>query len=97
MTPPRDVLAWASGRVPTPQGFITVAWHREPGSPDGLTLALTVPPNATATLQLAASNVAQVTEGGRPLADVAGVRLLGAGDGTAVVQVGAGTYRFRVR
>lgn len=96
ITPPRTGLTFASGRVPTPRGFIRVAWHRQPGSPDGLTLDLTVPVNATATVQLATPSAAHVTEGGRSLANAAGLQLVSVGPGTAVLRVGSGTYHLRV-
>ncbi len=96
VAPPRTALTWASGRVPTPRGFIAVAWHRQKGSRDALTLDLTVPANATATVHLAAPNAAHITERGRSLADASGVRLVNVDHGDAVLQVGAGTYRLQV-
>ena len=97
VAPPRTGLTWASGRVPTPRGFIGVAWHRQPGSPDALTLTLTVPVSSTASVQLAAPDPAHITENGQALGHTAGVQLMSSAPGTAVLSVGAGTYHLRVR
>ncbi len=94
VAPPRAGLPAASGRVPTPRGVIAVSWRRG-SAPGSWTLDLTVPANATATVRLPEVNTAHVTEGGRPLRAVTGARLVGTDHGTALLDVGAGTYHFR--
>jgi hypothetical protein len=42
------------------------------------------------------SSASSVTESGNPVEDAAGVRLVRREPGSAVVEVGSGTYRFEV-
>ena len=58
---------------------------------------LTVPANASATLRLHVANAAQVTEGGRPLSQAAGVHVVAGNSGDTILQVAAGTYQFQTR
>ena len=95
VSPPRTGLAWASGRVPTPRGFIVVSWHARPAGGGAATLTLTVPANATATVRLPVANIKTLTESGQPLSHAVGVRLVARSRDGATLQVGAGTYRFR--
>ena len=94
VTPPRGGLASASGRVPTPRGPILVSWRHGTGSSS---LRLTVPANATATVRLAASSPAHVTEGHQQLSHVAGVQVVGSDHGDVVLRVGGGTYSFQAQ
>jgi alpha-L-rhamnosidase len=94
VAPPAGGLPTASGRVPTPRGVIAVRWQRGSGT-GAWTLDLTVPANATATVRLPGLNAAHVTEGGHPLRAVTGARLVGTDHGTAIFEVGAGTYHVR--
>jgi alpha-L-rhamnosidase len=92
---PRTGLASASGRVPTPRGVIAVSWHTQPAGGGAATLDVTVPANATATVQFPVTHLHALTINDRPAGRVAGVRVLArTGDG-ATLAVGAGTYRLR--
>ncbi len=73
------------------RGTVEVAWELER---DRFRLDLTVPPNTSAAVHVPARDASEVTEGGRPPTDAAGVRLVRAKDGEAVFDVPAGTYRF---
>ena len=90
--PPAQGLDHAAGTVPTAQGPIEVAWTRGAA----LHLDLTVPPNAVATVALPSSSTdgSGLTEGGRPLASVRGVRLMSVVDHRAQLEVGSGSYHF---
>jgi alpha-L-rhamnosidase len=88
---PPDGLS-VSGLVPTVAGVGTVDWHRQ-GS--DTVLDLTIPANAAARIHLPASSPRDVTEGGKPLAQVQGITVLSVQPGDVNVQVGAGTYAFR--
>jgi alpha-L-rhamnosidase len=96
VAPPRAGLTSASGRVPTPRGFILVAWHHG-ARPAESTLNLTVPPNATASLHLHVANGGQITEGGRPVSQAAGVQVANGDHGDTLLQVAAGTYRVQTK
>jgi len=60
----------------------------------GLTMDVTIPANATASVHVPAVAKAAVTEGGKPAARARGVTFVGMSDGSAVYEVGSGTYRF---
>jgi alpha-L-rhamnosidase len=94
VTPPRGVLTSASGTVPTPEGTITVSWHRHAAPSALFAIDLTVPANTTAVVTLPAGASAQITDSGRPIAGDRGVRSLRVDDGVAILRVGAGTYHL---
>ena len=78
-------------RSPPRPGPSTVSWQRR-GS--GMTLALTVPANASAMVQLPSSDPSGVREGGVAAAKAAGVSVVSTDNGMAVLSVGSGSYRF---
>ena len=75
----------------TPYGKVASAWTRKDGTFD---LAVEVPPNTRATVRLPKAQLASVTEGGQPLAGVAGVSGPKQDGDAVVVEVGSGSYRF---
>ncbi|RYG72381.1 hypothetical protein EON80_04165 [bacterium] len=77
----------------SPYGEIGSHWERKNSR---LSLAVTVPGNTSAVVYLPVKSVSGVTEGGKALRDVAGVRVLGVKDGVAVLRVGSGRYLFGV-
>jgi alpha-L-rhamnosidase len=91
VAPPTSGLPRASGSLPTPAGTATVSWQRR-GS--GITLALTLPANTSATVHLPSSDPSGVREGGVAAAKAAGVSVISTDNGMAVLMVGSGTYRF---
>jgi alpha-L-rhamnosidase len=68
-----------------------VAWSRR-GT--GMTMALTVPANATATVRLPSASPGTVREGGGAAALASGVTVVSTADGVAALAVDSGTYRF---
>jgi len=77
--------------VPTVAGPVRVSWQRRG---KGMTMALTVPANAAATVRLPASAPASVREGGVAAASVPGVTVVAATDGVVMLSVGSGDYHF---
>ena len=59
-----------------------------------MALDLTVPANAAAIVHLPASSVANVHEGGARVDRVRGISVHSVAEGTAVLSVGSGEYRF---
>ena len=57
-------------------------------------LEVTIPANSTATVYVPASDVAKVTEGGKPVASATGVKFLRMEAGRAVFEVGSGSFTF---
>ncbi|HVT42372.1 MAG TPA: alpha-L-rhamnosidase C-terminal domain-containing protein, partial [Acidimicrobiales bacterium] len=91
VAPPASGLGRASGTMPTVAGPAAVSWRRR-GS--GVALTLTVPANATASVQLPASDPAGAREGGIPASRAPGVTVAPPANGRTVISVGSGTYTF---
>jgi len=92
VTPPPAGLTFASGAVPTPNGVITLGWHRRTPNHQAFTLDLTVPVNTTATVTIPAQSAADITDDGHPIAGDAGIQSVHVERGNATLQIGAGTY-----
>ena len=84
-------LAWAKTSYRSMYGEIVSDWKKEGGK---VRLVVTVPPNARALIQLPAGAASQVAEGGKPLAQAAGLEVLGEGNGSVRLRAVAGTYAF---
>lgn len=76
----------------SPYGLIVSDWQRNDG---WFRWDLSVPVNTTATVYVPAGNVESVTESGKPVLGVRGVRFLRMEQGRAVFEVGSGNYRFQ--
>jgi alpha-L-rhamnosidase len=90
---PGGKLTYARASHDSLYGKIESGWAR---TDSVLKLDVTIPPNTEAEVHLPASSVAAVTEGGKPLGEAAGVRLVREAAGEVVVGVGAGKYEFAV-
>ncbi len=75
-------------------GTIKSSWRRVKG---GVEYDITIPPNVTAEIRLAAGAGENVTEGGRSIDHAEGLTLIPAGRDAARMTVGSGTYHFAVR
>lgn len=73
------------------QGLIASAWSR---SEAGVTLRVSVPVNAVATIQVPTDNPAEVTESDVPAATAPGVTAVRTVSGGIEVDVGSGSYEF---
>ena len=91
IAPPSAGLDRARGSVPTVAGPVQLTWQRHG---KGMTMGLTVPANAAATVQLPASDAASVHESGVAATRAPGVTVVSAAAGVVVLSVGSGTYRF---
>ena len=86
-----DGLTWARASYKSIHGEIATAWKRE-GS--RLMLDVMVPVNTTATVCVPASNIAGITEGGKPVGLTGDVKLLRQENGGFDFEVGSGFYKF---
>jgi alpha-L-rhamnosidase len=84
-------LTHASAEYVSPRGPVKVSWKREGTK---LTLDITVPPNASATVHVPTNNPNSVTESGKPAAKALGVKAAGNAADAAIFEIGSGTYRF---
>ena len=86
-------ITWVKADYAGPRGPISSHWRREDAA---IVMDVTIPANTTARVHVPARAVADVTEGGRPIAAgaVPGVTVIGVDDGAVVLDVGSGAYRF---
>jgi len=89
-TPVGD-LTFVKATFNSPYGKIVSDWNITKGR---FTWNVTVPPNATATVYVPATNNTAVTEGEKPAASERGVKYLRSEAGALVYEIGSGTYRF---
>jgi alpha-L-rhamnosidase len=81
----------AKGYYDSQYGRIESEWKVEGKK---LTYKATVPANTTATLYLPASSEKAITEGGKPVKGVNGIKFLNYQNGKAVFELQSGTYQF---
>ena len=91
---PLGDLSYVSAQVETVRGLVTSSWRKNEA---GFSLQVTIPPNATAVVQVPTSDSGAVKEGSRPAAKAEGVQHLRDEKGYAIYAVGSGTYEFTVR
>ena len=84
-------LAWVRAIHRGPYGEIVSHWRRQV---EQFEWDVVIPPNSTATIWVPAAN-GEVREGGQPLAQREGIRLLGREGDRIVLAVGSGSYRFQ--
>lgn len=85
-------LTSVSASIDTVRGTVASRWHLHQ---DGkLTLDVTIPPNATAQVEIPAASMAAVSEGGHPAATADGVTFDHMAGTRAVFTVGSGSYHF---
>jgi len=86
-------LQWVKSSYDSVRGRIVSNWSREAGR---LCFEIEIPANTAAEIYLPARAIGAVTEGGRPVAKVKGIKLLRVEQGTTVLAVGSGRYRFEL-
>ncbi len=84
-------LTHAEATYDSLQGRVASSWTH---TPSGLTLKVTVPIGATATVYVPAVSAQGVKEGGHPASSAPGVTFLRAEPDVAVYAVGSGSYAF---
>ncbi len=84
-------IDWVKAHYDSIHGRIASAWRANGAD---FELTTTIPANTTATIFIPAKDAASVTEGGKALGDVAGVKLLRYENDRTVFEVESGTYRF---
>ena len=87
-------LTWVKCHHDSLYGRIVSNWKLETGN---LQLAVTIPPNTTATVYVPAKDATTVTENRSPIDKATGVKFLRMENGAAVYEVGSGDYAFSVK
>ena len=91
---PNKQMTWVKADYDSIQGPISSHWKK---ADDGsFAWQVTVPANTTAMLVIPAKKAASVTEGGKPLSAVKGLKVLGADAEGVKVKAPAGSYSFVV-
>ncbi len=92
-------VTWVKCHHDSPYGRIVSNWNIEgaDSKPETLSLKLeiSIPINTSATVYVPAKDEAGVTESGKPASKSDGVKFLRMENGSAVYEVGSGTYRFQ--
>jgi alpha-L-rhamnosidase len=89
---PAGGITWARTHHEAPAGRVAVEWEVEP---NGLRVAVEVPPNAGATVVLDAASD-RIREGGRQLGEAPGVEDVSSAPACTEIAIGSGEYRFEV-
>ncbi|MBI2929175.1 MAG: family 78 glycoside hydrolase catalytic domain [Verrucomicrobia bacterium] len=85
-------LTWVKAHHDSPYGRIVSNWTREGNT---LTMNVTIPANATATVHVPATEASTVKESGQPAVQAEGVEFERMEDGAAVFHIGSGNYGFQ--
>lgn len=88
---PGGGLTYAKASLETLYGTLASAWCMQR---DSFELDVTVPPNCEALVRLKVESQAQVRESGRPLSQVAGIRVVREQTPSLEISIGSGSYRF---
>jgi len=87
-------LQWTKCRFDSPYGTIESNWRREG---ERMLYSLVVPPNTSATVFLRDEPHQNLTENGKPLSRVKGVRRVGQQGSRTVLELQAGQYLFEAQ
>jgi len=84
-------MAWAKGSYMCPAGKIVSEWRREG---EAMRMDVEIPVNTTAIVWIPAKEETEVTEDGKKVGTVAGIKVLGGVGLFVQVEVGSGKWRF---
>lgn len=82
---------WVEAWHQSPRGRVAVRRETKGGR---IHLSVTVPPNCTAEVHMPGMDASQITESGKPVHDLTGVRFLRQEGKTVVLETGSGDYHF---
>ena len=89
--PDRAPINWVKAHYDSIYGRIVSNWKR---SADTFELETEIPANTTATVYLPATSAEKITESGKPLTKVSGVKFLRMESDRALLEVESGKYHF---
>ncbi|KIC95183.1 alpha-L-rhamnosidase [Flavihumibacter solisilvae] len=84
----------ASASLKTYYGTVSGGWKKEN---DELQMTVEIPANTTAKIYIPAANAESVTESGKALSAIAGIKINGGEKGYVVIETGSGKYNFIVK
>jgi alpha-L-rhamnosidase len=83
----------ASASLKTYYGTVSSGWKVEA---DKIIMDAEIPANSTATVFVPAANASAITENGKAISSVDGIKISGTEEGYVVLQIGSGVYHFTV-
>lgn len=86
-----DGLDFVKASYKSPHGIISSHWKN---STAAFAWNITIPANTTATVYIPAASAEELTESGKPLAQVVGVKFVKMDKGSAVLEIASGNYSF---
>jgi alpha-L-rhamnosidase len=89
--PDHPPINWVKAHYDSIHGRIESNWKQ---TKNNFELEVKIPANTTATVYLPADSADKITEGGKPLSDVVGVKFLRIEGYSAVLAVESGEYHF---
>jgi len=84
----------ASASLETNYGLVSSSWKDEA---DRISLEVTIPVNAKATISLPAENLDLISEGGKPLTTIKEIEVGSSSPGFIVIKAGSGKYQFVIK
>ena len=84
-------LDWVKDSYDSIHGRIRNEWHQSAGH---FELRVTIPANTTATVYLPAKVISSITENGRSLMEIKGMKSVKIEAARAVLELGSGSYHF---
>jgi alpha-L-rhamnosidase len=88
---PVEGLTYAKATHKSPYGKVASSWHKEGNR---LKWQIRIPANTTATVYVPAKSADAVREGGQPASAAPGIKFVRMDGGTAVYEIGSGSYSF---
>lgn len=90
---PGGNFTFASAALDTYYGKVSNSWKIEN---DKFIMDVEIPANTTAAIYLPAENAGSITENGKPVTSVTGIKIAGTDNGYVIVNVGSGSYHFEM-
>jgi len=87
------VFSWAKAEYVHHRGTIRSSWK---SNAEKISVDISVPANTTATVYLPSSNIASITESGKPLGESKGIETPVLEHAFTKVKIGSGDYRFKM-
>ena len=84
-------MTWVKASYNSIRGKIVSDWKRDGRK---FTLQVTIPANTTATVFIPAKSAGDVTEGGKAIPQITGVKFLREENGRAIFEITSGSYGF---
>ena len=88
---PERELEWVKASVHTMHGTITSSWQKKQS---GLMVEIKVPANTIATVHLPVSAGSLITEGGKTISEIKGIKFVESEANEVVFELGSGSYSF---